>query len=66
MERGKKKKKRFHGTSGRGENVRVSLKVSVVDGLDQLLGHFDDLLFASCEARAERSSRTGFEPSECK
>lgn len=27
---------------------RVGLKVSVVDGLDQLLRYLDDLLFASC------------------
>lgn len=32
----------------RASDSRVGIKVSVVDGLDQLLRYLDDLLFASC------------------
>lgn len=28
------------------KNIRVGLKVAIVDGFNQLLGHLDDLLFA--------------------
>lgn len=34
-----------------GGNLRVGLKVSVVDGLNQLLGNFDNFLFAGWSTR---------------
>lgn len=37
---------------------RVGLKVSVVDGLDQLLRYLDDLLFASCRDGNKDGKRT--------
>lgn len=36
------------GGRGRGGDSRVGLKVSVVDGLDELLRDLYDLLLASC------------------
>lgn len=34
-------------------NSRVGLKVSIVDGLNQLFGHLDDFLLASYNTRSQ-------------
>lgn len=43
---------------GEHTDSRVGFEVSVVDGLYQLLGDLDDLLFACCRRQRSRVSRS--------
>lgn len=42
----------------RGRNSRIRLKVSVVDGLNQLLSNFDNFLFASYNTGSQKQVNT--------